>query len=98
MSVTDHPAWYYQQRDITDPTPYETDNRIFDGEECYLCGCEFYLGQKVIQIEPREHHYRFLSHEDCYNSLFRSIGERVRFEKIMDRLGFEIIEAEEEEG
>ena len=98
MSTTDHPVSYYQHEDITDPTPYEEDNRIFPEECCSLCGEDFIKGQKVMLIDTPDHYYRDLIHEDCYNSLFRSIGERVRFEKIMDRLGFEIIEAEEEEG
>lgn len=96
MSVLDHPVSFYQHEDITDPTPYETDNRIFAGEECYRCGCEFYRGQKVIQIEAPCFD-RELVHEDCYDALFHSVEERTRFECIMDRLGYEISEAEEEE-
>lgn len=96
MSVTDHPVWYYQQRDITDPMPYEKDNRIFDGAECYYCGRQFYFGEKVMQIEAPCFD-RVLIHKDCYDELFKSIEERIRFEEIMDRLGYDICETEEEE-
>lgn len=95
MSVTDHPAWFYQQNDITDPTPYEDDNRILLDECCALCGGDFFNGQRVILIDTPDHYYRLLIHEDCYNSLFKSIEERTRFEEIMDRLGFETGDAEE---
>lgn len=96
MSVTDHPVWYYQQRDITDPTPYEEDNRILDGEVCYRCECVFHCGDRIMQIEAPCFD-RVLVHEDCYDALFHSVEERTRFECIMDRLGYEISEAEEEE-
>lgn len=95
MSVSDHPAWYYQQRDITDPTPYEEDNRILSDECCALCGGEFFRGQRVVLIDTPDHYYRLLIHEDCYNPLFKSVEERTRFEGIMDRLGFDTSEAEE---
>jgi hypothetical protein len=95
VSVTDHPAWFYQQRDITDPTPYEEDNRILPDECCALCGEDFFKGQRVILIDTPDHYYRLLIHEDCYNPLFRSVKERTRFEEIMDRLGFETGDAEE---
>lgn len=94
MSVLDHPVSFYQHNDITDPTPYEEDNMIFVNDWCRLCGRDFSRGQKVIEIYGAN---RELIHEDCYNSLFRSIEERTRFEEIMDRLGYEISEAEEEE-
>ena len=95
MSVTDHPAWFYQQRDVTDPTPYEEDNRILPDECCALCGEDFFKGQKVILIDTPDRYYRLLIHEDCYNPLFKSVEERTRFEEIMDRLGFETGDAEE---
>lgn len=95
MSTTDHPAWYYQQRDITDPTPFEDNNLILPDECCALCEENFFKGQEVILIDTPDHYYRLLIHEDCYNPLFKSVEERTRFEEIMDRLGFETGDAEE---
>jgi len=94
MSTTDYPASFYQHNDITDPTPYEIDNRIFVGDECYRCGCQFHRGDRVMQIEAPCFD-RILVHEDCYDALFHSVEERARFESIMDRLGYTISEAEE---
>lgn len=97
MSVTDHPVSFYQHEDITDPTPYEEDNRIFPDECCAICGEDFFRGETVVLIDTPDMYYREFVHEVCYGQLFRNIGEQKRFEHIMDTLGFYISEAEEEE-
>ena len=96
-NVTDHPASYYQQLDITDPTPYETDTRILDGEECMICGEEFRIGERIMEMKHRElSHDRFLFHEDClrntlHDEMFTTLWD---FYGFMEDFGFEVDETE----
>ena len=91
--MREHTVSYYQQADVTDPTPYETDNRILDGETCMICGEEFRAGERIMELRHRcLGHDRFLFHEACMHGIkFRHI------EEILDGFGFEVEETEEED-
>lgn len=98
MSVTDHPAWFYQQRDITDPTPYEEDNRILDGQRCMICDGEFYKGETIMEAKhTHKNHDRFLFHENClrglvlHDEMFTTVRD---FYNFVEDFGFEVEEAE----
>lgn len=96
MSVTDHPAWFYQQNDITDPTPYEEDNGILDGMECPICGEGFRRGEDILELG---HwclgHDRFLVHADCVRGIRNSDYENTV--RIMAIFGFDVQQIDSEE-
>lgn len=81
----------YQQADVTDPTLYETDNRILDGETCMICGEEFRAGERIMELRHRRlGHDRFLFHEACMHGIMSR-----HIEDILDDFGFEVEEMEE---
>ena len=90
MSVLDKGKGFYEYYDITDPTPYETDTRILDGEECMICGREFHRGERIMEMKHRElSHDRFLLHEACLNRI-----KGWDMLDVLDDLGFEVDETE----
>lgn len=93
MSAFDKRVSWYRHLDITDPTPYETDDRIFEGHECQLCGREFYRGEDVMELKHRElSHDRFLHHWQCFHDRWPIQNERDSLMDALDDLGFEIFE------
>lgn len=96
MSVQDHPVWYYRQKDITDPTPYEGDDEILCGEECMLCGKEFRRGEAIMEMRHQTlDHDRFLFHKECFDWKFGG-DRRNKVLDVLDEFGFEVDETEEE--
>lgn len=91
MSTTDHPAWFYQQRDITDPTPYEEDLVLPGTEECvcWLCGYELREGQTVMELfHCFLRHDRLLFHERCFEERWKP-EERELILDALERFGFD---------
>ena len=94
MSVGDRPVWFYQQADITDPTPYEDDTSVMEGEECMLCQMEFHRGEGIMEMMHRTlDHDRFYFHRDCLRIWFRGREEEIL--GALDDFGFEVEEREE---
>ena len=94
MSVGDRPIWFYQQGDVTDPTPWEEDDSLLEGEECMLCGREFRRGEAIMEMKHGTlNHDRFYFHEGCLKFWFKD-----RAQEILDafgEFGFETEEWEE---
>ena len=95
MIKSGYPAFFFQQGDITDPTPFETDTTVAEGCECLLCEKEFRKGEPVIELRHvRLSHDRFLIHQ-----------ERLRYKPngwdesevlgVLEELGFSAEEKEE---
>lgn len=95
MTLNLHPNSFFQQGDITDPTPYETDSRVAEGCECLLCEKEFHKGEEVIELRHCTlRHDRFLIHKDCLR--FKPNGwEESEVLGILEELGFDWEEKEE---
>lgn len=96
MSAFDKSASYYAGLDITDPTPYEHDNRVIEDCTCMLCGREFYKDQDVMELRHRSlDHDRFLVHRNCFARYPVQVREKLL--DILDDFGFEMDEVEEED-
>lgn len=95
MTLNLHPNSFFQQGDITDPTPYEVDTRVAEDTECLVCGNEFHRGEPVIELKHiAVSHDRFLIHRDCIR--FKPNGlEESEILEVIDLLGFEWEEKEE---
>ena len=95
MMRGNYSAFYFQQQDITDPTPYETDTTVAEGCECLLCEKEFHKGEAVIELHHgRLNHDRFLIHQECLR--YKPNGwEESEVLGILEELGFSAEEKEE---
>ena len=90
MSARDRPASYYVGLDITDPTPYENDDVIFEGEKCMICGRPFYRGDNIARLIHGDHLYdSFLIHEQCLREFFKTKIREEDFWEVLNALGFD---------
>ena len=95
MKPRDRPVSYYQERDMTDPTPYETDTRVAEGCECLLCGKEFHRNEPVVEVKHHAlRHDRFIIHKECLR--YKPNGwDESEVLGVLDELGFYAEEKEE---
>lgn len=95
MSVTDHPAWYYQQKDITDPTPYEDEPKQWGYLECAVCGGPICRGEDVVLFNHDSLTLTLAMHKDCFPLWLKESPHLWEFvESFMEKLDFEIEEGE----
>lgn len=95
MTETEKYVSYFQQYDITDPTPYETDTRAAEGCECPICGREFHKNEPVVEAKHGTlGHDRFLIHRDCLRFRPGGFAEEDVL-GVLELLGFETEEKEE---
>lgn len=95
MSAFDKGSSFYAALDITDPTPYEHDDRVLEDCVCLLCGRGFHKGEEAEELKHRSlDHDRFLIHEKCFNRY--PVVMREKFLDILDDFGFEMDEVEED--
>lgn len=95
MSAFDKGSSFYAALDITDPTPYEHDDRVLEDCVCLLCGRGFHKGEEAEELKHRSlGHDRFLVHRNCFTKY--PVQVREKFLDILDDFGFEMDEVEED--
>lgn len=95
MSTTEHPAWYYQQKDITDPTPYEYEPRQWGDLECTMCGFTIFRGEDVVIFNHEDLVRKIVMHKECFPHWLKEdphMWESIK--RFMELLDFEIEEGE----
>jgi hypothetical protein len=96
VSAFDKGSSFFVARDITDPTPYEHDDRVLEDCVCLLCGREFHKDQGVMELKHRSlDHDRFLVHRNCFTRYPVQVREKLL--DILDDFGFEMDEVEEKD-
>lgn len=97
MSVTDHPVWYYQHNDITDPTPYEDELNQWGDLECPFCERPICHGEEVIVFNHDNLTRTIAMHKSCYPIRSKKKDDPGLWEFVqwfMEDLGFEIEEGD----
>lgn len=95
MSVYDRPPQYYQERDITDPTPYESESPWrYDDCECPICGQGFMRNEGHLALTHLELKEDIYFHTNCLWEYFPEFAGRSALYDFLDALGFTIEEIE----
>lgn len=88
MSAFDKRASFYQQNDITDPTPYENDAED-PVAECPICGNPIYSGEHVIKIGHDDLTDDIWVHYQCLSFAAGGYDNMLSVLAIFEDIGFE---------
>lgn len=95
-SVYDHSQFFYAERDITDPTPYEGASPWrYDDCECPICGQGFMRNEGLLALHHKDMENDILIHESClYSSAESALTTEYALLGFLEDIGFEVEEIE----
>lgn len=95
-SVYDHSRFFYEQQDITDPTPYEGDSPWrYDECECPICGQGFRKDEGLLSLRHKDMNRDILIHENCvWDAALSAPNPEHAILNFLEDIGFEIEDIE----